>query len=71
MKRNEEWDKQWAEVMALAERYNLIIQAYGGVATLAHPEEQHKAGIRTRTLCACRRGGTFAEAEQIAAEEVR
>lgn len=29
-----EQDKHWEEVMKLAEKYNFIIQAYGGTATL-------------------------------------
>jgi len=38
-------DRRWQEVMKLAEKYGFIIQAYGGVATLATHEEQKKAGI--------------------------
>lgn len=29
-----EQDKHWQEVMELAQKYNFIIQAYGGTATL-------------------------------------
>lgn len=32
---SEEADRHWAEVMALAEKYGFIIQAYAGTATLA------------------------------------
>lgn len=38
----EEWDSHWEEVMNLAEKYGFIVQAYGGVATLATNEEQCK-----------------------------
>ncbi|WP_165170647.1 hypothetical protein [Adlercreutzia sp. ZJ242] len=38
-------DAHWAEVMALAERYGFITQAYGGVATLAtHEVVKRKLG---------------------------
>ncbi len=47
--------RAWDEIMRIAERHALIVQAYGGVATLAMPEEQRKAGIRERTL----RAGLF------------
>ena len=40
----------WGEIMALAERHALIIFAYGGVATLAVPSAQRKAGIRETVL---------------------
>ena len=33
-------DKHWKEVMDLARKYGFIIQAYGGVATLATHEVQ-------------------------------
>ena len=36
----EAWDSHWEEVMRLAEGYGFIVQAYGGVATLATNEEQ-------------------------------
>ena len=45
---NEE-HKRWKEVMALAEKYQFIVQAYGGMATLATHEEQKKAGVFERT----------------------
>jgi hypothetical protein len=40
----------WIQIMALAEAHALIVQAFGGVATLAMPDEQRKAGIRDRVL---------------------
>ncbi len=36
----ESWDSHWEEVMRLAEGYGFIVQAYGGVATIATNEEQ-------------------------------
>lgn len=33
-------DKHWQEVLKLAEKHGFIIQAYGGVATLATHETQ-------------------------------
>lgn len=36
--------------MEIAARHALIIQAYGGTATLAVPAEQRRAGIRDRVL---------------------
>ncbi len=49
-------DKNWDEVMKLAEGYGFIVQAYGGIATLATHEEQKKAGIYEKTQEMCRRG---------------
>lgn len=41
----ENMDKHWKEVMDLAEKYGFIIQAYGGVATLAtHEVQKEKFG---------------------------
>jgi len=40
----------WKQIMAIAEPHALIVQAYGGVATLAVPEEQRRAGIREKVL---------------------
>lgn len=37
-----ECDGHWTEVMKLAEQYGFILQAYGGVATLATQKEQIK-----------------------------
>lgn len=45
----------WDQIMRIAEANALIVQAYGGVATLAMPDEQRKAGIREQTL----RAGLF------------
>ena len=42
--------KAWDEIMEIASKHCLVVQAYGGVATLAMPEEQRSAGIRQRTL---------------------
>jgi hypothetical protein len=42
--------KAWDRIMEIAEKPALIVQAYGGVATLAIPEEQRRAGIRARCL---------------------
>jgi len=39
-------DKQWDEVMKLAKKYNLIVQAYGGTAILIHPEIQRERKIQ-------------------------
>ena len=48
-------EKAWGEIMTIAERNALIVQAYGGVATLAVPVEQRKAGVREQVL----RAGLF------------
>lgn len=48
-------EKAWDQIMAIAEKHALIVQAYGGVATLAVPIEQRKAGVRERVL----RAGLF------------
>lgn len=48
-------EQAWAEIMAIAVHHALIVQAYGGTATLAVPSEQRKAGIRERVL----RAGLF------------
>ena len=40
----------WDQIMKIAKANALIVQAYGGVATLAVPSEQRKAGIREQTL---------------------
>ena len=42
--------KAWGEIMKIARSHALIVQAYGGVATLATPEAQREAGIRDKTL---------------------
>ena len=36
-------DKKWEEIIELAEENGFLINAYGGVALLATPEEQEKA----------------------------
>ena len=36
----ESWDSHWEEVMKLAEGYGFIVNAFGGVATLATNEQQ-------------------------------
>ena len=48
-------EEAWADIMRIAEANALIVQAYGGVATLAVPVEQRKAGVRERVL----RAGLF------------
>lgn len=40
----------WDRIMRIAEEHALIVQAGGGVATLAVPEEQRKAALRERCL---------------------
>jgi len=52
--------KAWDQIMKIAREHCLIVQAYGGVATLAVPEEQRKAGIRER----CLRAERMTEAKQ-------
>jgi hypothetical protein len=42
--------RAWATIMQIAKANCLIVQAYGGTATLALPEEQRKAGIREMVL---------------------
>ena len=42
----------WKKIMEIAEKHALIVQAYGGTATLVMPDEQRKAGIRERVLSA-------------------
>lgn len=49
--------EQWKEVMALAEKYKLIIHAFSGVAVLATHQEQIKAknGMYYREeVCNCK-----------------
>ncbi len=48
-------DLAWKQIMSIAERNALITFAFSGVATLAVPEEQRKAGIRESVL----RAGLF------------
>lgn len=42
----------WKLIMDTASRHALILSAYGGVATLATPQEQRDAGIRNQVLSA-------------------
>lgn len=43
---------RYSALLKDAEKHGLIVQAYGGVATIAIPSEQRKAGIRDRVLAA-------------------
>lgn len=69
-----ECDQAWKTIMGIATDHCLIVQAYGGTATLALPEEQRKAAIREKVLMAHNRreksiiiwAGTAAEARQYA-----
>ena len=45
--------KAWKEIMEIATRHCLIMDAAGGVAILAVPEEQRKCGARERVLAMC------------------
>lgn len=47
-----EAEHTYTQVLLRAEAAGLIVQAYGGVATLAIPSEQRKAGLRTNVLMA-------------------
>lgn len=40
----------WDRIMDIARAHALVVNAYGGVATLAIPEEQRKAGLRAQVL---------------------
>lgn len=43
--------RAWDQIMRLAQDHALIVQAYGGVATLAIPREQRAVeGLRERVL---------------------
>lgn len=44
--------KAWERIMEIASSHALILQAYGGTATLALPANQRTAGIRQRVLFA-------------------
>lgn len=44
--------RAWETIMRMATAHALILQAYGGVATLAMPEDQRAADIRTTVLAA-------------------
>ena len=41
---DKEETRQWDEVMNLAEKYGLIVQAYGGTATLFSHDTQREEG---------------------------
>jgi len=43
-------EEAWDAIMGIARDNGLIVQAYGGVATLAIPREQRSAGVRERVL---------------------
>ncbi len=47
---DEQAGKAWDRIMEIASKHALIVQAYGGVATLAVPYEQRKAGVREACL---------------------
>jgi hypothetical protein len=43
-------EQAYAQIMKLAEQHALIVNAYGGVATIAIPREQRKADLRAVVL---------------------
>lgn len=43
-------EQTYTTLLKQAEAAGLIVQAYGGVATLAIPSEQRKAGVRQTVL---------------------
>lgn len=43
-------ERAYGEIMRTAQAHGLIVQAAGGVATIAIPAEQRKAGIREHVL---------------------
>jgi len=43
-------ERAYEEILKRAELFGLVVQAYGGVATIAIPREQRSAGIRARVL---------------------
>lgn len=45
----------YQRALKLAEEAGLIVCAYGGIATIATPDEQRKAGVRESVLCAIQR----------------
>ena len=48
---DQEAEAAWSEIMAIADKNALIVNAYGGVATLALPREQRtQEGLRERVL---------------------
>lgn len=49
--------KAWDRIMAIARDHALVVNAAGGVAILAMPDEQRKAGLRGTVLRAhCMKG---------------
>lgn len=42
----------WDRITKIASEHCLILDAYGGVMTLAMPQDQRKAGVRARVLAA-------------------
>jgi hypothetical protein len=55
---DEACEKAWDQIMAIARDHCLIIQAYGGVATLAIPQEQRRGDCRETVLQAHQRNET-------------
>lgn len=43
-------ERIYEELMRTAARAGLVVNAYGGVATIAIPSEQRKAGLRQNVL---------------------
>jgi len=56
--------KAWDAILRIARDHCLVVSAYGGVATLATPEEQRRHGVRAQVLRA--HGRT--EAEEVSHE---
>jgi len=53
---DEQCEKAWDKIMAIAREHCLVVSAYGGVAQLAIPDEQRKSGLREQVLRAhCRK----------------
>lgn len=55
---DEHCGRAWDKIMAIARDHCLIVQAYGGVATLAMPVEQRRNGCRRNVLLAHERRGS-------------
>lgn len=47
---DEEAERAWDEIMEIASKNALIVQSYGGIATLAIPRAQREAGVREKVL---------------------
>ncbi|MFA4971770.1 MAG: hypothetical protein WC683_04105 [bacterium] len=43
-------EEAWNQIMKIATEHSMIAQAYGGVATLIHPEIQREHGMRAACL---------------------